>query len=161
MGSKDSVAPYAVTYQPTPTQAENDQTATTGNPPVKQYDGSPIDPHSYNPAVPSPPGAPVITTISPTTGALPAAPIALTVHGSGFTAAAKVIFNQNAVATTFASSSQLTCSITAAAPGSYPVEVHDHGGYSNAVNFSFTASTQMSNEASAPRSSRHQRSETK
>jgi hypothetical protein len=160
---KDGVAPHAVIYQPTPTQAENDQTATTGLPPVKQYDGSPIDPSSHNPAVPQPPGSPVITTISPTTGALPAAPIALTVHGSGFTAAAKVVFNQNAVATTFVSSSQLTCSVTAAAAGSYPVEVHDAGGYSNTVPFTFTATAELTSSESPapPRASRHHRSETK
>jgi hypothetical protein len=33
---KDSAAPHEVTYRPTPTQAENDQTATTGLPPVKE-----------------------------------------------------------------------------------------------------------------------------
>jgi hypothetical protein len=147
--AKDSVDPHAVIYQPTPTQLENDKTATTGMPFVKQYDGSPIDPASHNPAVPQPPGAPVIASISPTTGALPSAPIALTVNGSAFTAAAKVIFNQNAVATTFVSASQLTCSVTAGGPGTYPVEVHDAGGYSNAVQFTFTATAQL--ETRSPR----------
>jgi hypothetical protein len=137
--ANESVEPFAVAYQPTPTQHENDLAAVGSLPSVKQYDGSPIDPSSHNPAVPTPPGAPAISSITPTTGALPAAPIALTVHGSGFTAAAKVIFNQKTVATTFVSSSQLTCPVTAAAPGSYPVEVHDTGGYSNTVQFTFTA----------------------
>jgi hypothetical protein len=157
--SKDSVAPHAVVYQPTPTQHENDLTATTGLPSVKQYDGSPIDPSSPNPAVPQPPGSPVIASIAPTTGAIPAAPIALTVHGSAFTAAAKVLVNQNAVATTFVSSSQLTCSVTAAAAGSYPVEVHDTGGYSNTVQFTFTATAELSEDSPVTRPSRqHQRS---
>ena len=162
MADDNSVAPHAVIYQPTPTQHENDQTATTGLPFVKQYDGSPIDPHSPNPAVPQPPGSPNISSITPTTGALPAAPIALTVHGSGFTAAAKVLFNQNAIATTFVSSSQLTCSVTAAAAGSYPVEVHDSGGYSNTVQFTFTATAELSADSPSPAtrvSRQHQRSE--
>ncbi|SIO49795.1 IPT/TIG domain-containing protein [Bradyrhizobium erythrophlei] len=146
--ARDSASPQAVVYQPTPTQHENDLTATTGLPPVKQYDGSPIDPQSPNPAVPHPPGSPIITSLVPTTGALPSAPIALTVDGSGFTAAAKVIFNQNAVATTFVSSSQLTCSVTAAAAGSYPVEVHDSGGYSNVLQFTFTATAEDQPQAS-------------
>lgn len=160
--TKDNVAPQAVVYQPTPTQAENDAAATTGLLPVKQYDGSPIDPSSHNPAIPTPPGSPVITSIAPTTGALPAAPIALTVHGSGFTAAAKIIFNQNAVPTTFVSSSQLTCSVTAAAPGSYPVEVHDSGGYSNTTPFTFTATATLSSDAPAAAHDRRKgRSETR
>jgi hypothetical protein len=140
-----TVSPHAVIYQPTPTQAENDHQATTGLVPVKQYDGSPIDPHSPNPAVPTPPGAPVVSSLTPTTGAIPSAPIALTVHGSAFTSAAKVIFNQNPVATTFVSATQLTCSVTAAAAGSYPVEVHDTGGYSNVANFTFTATARDQN----------------
>jgi hypothetical protein len=151
--NKDSVAPHAVIYQPTPTQHENDLAATTGVPPVKQYDGSPIDPNSHNPAVPQPPGAPVISSLAPTTGAVPAAPIALTVDGSGFTAAAKVLFNQNAVATTFVSASQLTCSVTAAAAGSYPVEVHDTGGYSNTVQFTFTATAREESPVTVRRGS--------
>ena len=144
--NKDSVSPQAVTYQPTPTQAENDQAALTGATPVKQYDGSPIDPSSNNPGIPAPPGSPVISTIAPTTGAIPAAPITLTVNGSGFTSAAKVIFNQNAVATTFVTAVKLTCPVTAAAAGSYPVEVHDAGGYSNTVQFTFTATAALAKE---------------
>jgi IPT/TIG domain len=153
---KDSVAPHAVIYQPTPTQHENDLAATTGLPPVKQYDGSPIDPNSFNPAVPQPPGSPVITSITPTTGALPSAPIAVTVHGSGFTAAAKVIFNQNALATTFVSSSQLTCSVPAASVGAHPLEVHDAGGYSNTVQFTFTAVVREASPEPRPASARQQ-----
>jgi hypothetical protein len=156
--SKDGVAPHAVTYQPTPTQAENDHQATIGLVPVKQYDGSPIDPSSTNPAVPQPPGAPHVASIAPTTGAIPAAPIALTVTGSGFTAAAKVIFNQNAVATTFVSATQLTCPVTAAAAGSYPLEVHDTGGYSNTVQFTFTATVELEASSVTRPSRQHQRS---
>ena len=37
------------TYMPTPTQAENDQTATGNLPIKKDYDGSPIDPSSNDP----------------------------------------------------------------------------------------------------------------
>jgi hypothetical protein len=140
MAKKDSVSPQAVTYQPTPTQHENDLAAAGSLPPIKAYDGSPIDPHSANPALPTPPGAPVIASLAPATGAIPAVPIAVVVHGSGFTAAAKVLFNQNPVATTFVSATQLDCSLTAAAAGSYPVEVHDNG-YSNTVQFVFTATS--------------------
>jgi IPT/TIG domain len=147
--TKDSVTPHAVNYLPTPTQHENDLAAAGAVPPIKEYDGSPIDPSSNNPAVPQPPGAPVISSIAPTTGAIPSAPIALTVHGSGFTSAGKVIFNQAAVATTFVSATQLTCSVTAAAAGTYPVEVEDALGFSNTVQFVFTASTQLSESPAA------------
>lgn len=148
--TKDSVAPHAVVYQPTPTQLENDQAALGSLPPLKDYDGSPIDPSSNNPVLPAPPGAPVISTIAPTTGALPSAPFAITVHGSGFTAAAKVIFNQTAAATTFTSSSQIACSGITAPVGSYPLEVHDAGGYSNTVQFTITATTELLSENHAP-----------
>jgi IPT/TIG domain len=154
--TKDSVDPHAVTYQPTPTQHENDLAAVGTLPPVKEYDGSPIDPSSNNPAVPQPPGSPDITSISPTTGALPSAPIALTVNGTGFTAAAKVIFNQNAVATVFVSATHLTCSVTAADAGTYPVEVEDAGGFSNTVQFTFTATAELSQSSARPARRNHQ-----
>jgi hypothetical protein len=70
-----------------------------------------------------------------------------------------VIFNQDEVATTFVSSTELSCSVTAAAAGSYPVEVQDAGGFSNSVQFTFTASTELSADSPATRPSRHQRSE--
>jgi IPT/TIG domain len=131
------------TFLPTPSQAENDLAATGQLPAVKDYDGSPIDPSSHNPAVPGAPGAPHITSLTPNTGALPSAPIAVVVNGTNFTTAAKIHFNANAIATTYTSATALGCSITAAeagnAPGSFPLRVEDKGGYSNTVQFTFTA----------------------
>ena len=50
---KDSATPLATpTYMPTPTQAENDLAAIGQVPPIKDYDGSPIDPSSNNPVDP-------------------------------------------------------------------------------------------------------------
>ena len=157
--TKDSVTPYAVTFKPTPTQAENDAAVTTGLPAVKAYDGSPIDQSSKNPAVPAPPGSPSISSLTPITGALPSAPFAVGVHGAGFTAAAKVFCNQNQIAAVFSSATLVNCTITAAAvgsaPGTYPVLVEDVGGFSNTVTFAVTATMVLAaEEESKPHRSR-------
>ena len=109
----------------------------------------------------APPWDEAVVASLPTTGALPSAPITLTVDGSGFTAAAKVIFNQNAVATTFVSASQLTCEVTATAAGTYPVDVQDVGGFSNTAQFTFTAAAETSESLMTRPSRQHQRSETR
>lgn len=70
-------------------------------------------------------GAGNLTSLSPSTVQAGVA-FTLTVHGSGFDAGSVVIFNGNAVPTTFVSTTQLTASISASAiaqPDPYPVVV--------------------------------------
>jgi hypothetical protein len=149
------------TFMPTPTQAENDLTATGHLPAVKDYDGSPIDPSSPNPAVPGAPGAPTLASLTPNTGALPDAPFAVVAHGTNFTNAARISVEGNDIPTTFNSATQLSCSITeaeAGTPGILQVRVEDTGGFSNTLQFVVTASAQLT-ERSAAKPSRQQRSE--
>lgn len=70
-------------------------------------------------------GPGILTSLSPSTVQAGVA-FTLTVNGSGFDAGAVVIFNGNAVPTTFVSATQLTASISASAiaqPGPYDVVV--------------------------------------
>jgi hypothetical protein len=141
------------TFMPTPTQAENDLAATGHPPPIKDYDGSPIDPHSNNPALPAAPGAPTISSLTPNTGALPSAPFAVIVHGANFTNAAKIKVSGNFIPTTYTSATQLSCSITAAQAGNSPgilqVRVEDTGGFSNTLQFTVTATAALEADTAA------------
>ena len=152
------------TFMPTPTQAENDQTATGTPVPKKDYDGSPIDPSSHDPTVPAAPGAPTLSSLTPNTGALPSAPIAVVVHGTNFTATSRIKVAGSFVPTTFTSATQLSCSITAAEAGNQAgilqVRVEDYHGFSNTLNFTMTATATFEADEDNPQArppSRQQR----
>jgi hypothetical protein len=80
--------------------------------------------------------APVLTSLTPATAVMGAAPFTVQVAGTGFVAADVVTWNGAAVATTFVSATELTAAIdTVAAAGDIAVTV----GASNALTFTVTA----------------------
>jgi hypothetical protein len=80
--------------------------------------------------------APVLTTLTPATAVVGAAPFTVQVAGTGFVAADVVTWNGAAVPTTFVSATALTAAIDAvAAAGDIAVTV----GASNALTFTVTA----------------------
>jgi hypothetical protein len=80
--------------------------------------------------------APVLTTLTPATAIVGAAPFTVQVAGTGFVAADVVTWNGAAVPTTFVSATELTAAIDAvAAAGDIAVTV----GASNALTFTVTA----------------------
>jgi hypothetical protein len=136
----------AVTYAPTPTQAENDQTAHGTHVSPHTYDGSPIDENAHDPTPPpgggpKPPGTMTVTSIAPTTAQLPNIP-SLQVNGAGFTATCKIMFGGVQQTTTFVSATQLTCAVSGwtGPVGLYEVFVRDPTlGDSTVKQFHFTA----------------------
>jgi subtilisin family serine protease len=98
-----------------------------------------------SPPVTVAPGAPAVASLLPTAAAAGGAAFALTVNGSGFTAAAIVRWNGADRATTFVSATQLRAAITAAdiaAIGTAQVTVFvpaPGGGTSNPTPFTITA----------------------
>lgn len=79
---------------------------------------------------------PVLTTLTPATAIVGAAPFTVQVAGTGFVAADVVTWNGAAVPTTFVSATDLTAAIDAvAAAGDIAVTV----GASNALTFTVTA----------------------
>jgi hypothetical protein len=80
--------------------------------------------------------APVLTSLTPATAVMGAAPFTVQVAGTGFVAADVVTWNGAAVPTTFVSATELTTAIDAVATaGDIAVTV----GASNALTFTVTA----------------------
>jgi IPT/TIG domain len=136
--------------KPTPTQEENDLAASGEHVIDKEEDGSPPDT-----GVDVPPDggggggngnggngggstALSITSISPTSGALPN--VNLTVNGTNFNADCKVLFDGVVLDTTMVSDTQLTATANGAAAGDFNVRVDDTNTLtsSNVVQFTFT-----------------------
>ena len=97
------------------------------------------------------PGAPAISSLSPTSTAMGGAAFTLTVNGSGFASGATVYFHGNSRTTTFVSSTQVTAAITAADiataqtipvyvknPGGTGIYMNQGGQSSASVNFTVT-----------------------
>jgi hypothetical protein len=97
--------------------------------------GAPITPPSNDNPVPS------VSSISPTSATVGSAVSVLTINGSNFMSTSTATYNGVGHTATFASSSQLTISLTAgdqATAGTYPVVVTNPtpgGGASNSVSF--------------------------
>jgi uncharacterized protein (TIGR03437 family) len=86
--------------------------------------------------------SPTVTSISPTSVPAGSAAITLTVNGSGFIPASKVVtVPDQPLTTTYVSFTQLTATVPAsvlAAPGAYDVRVTSPGGYISPLPFTFT-----------------------
>lgn len=133
--------------QATPTQEENDLAKLGIFVPVKEWDGSPVDPNSPDPTTPpqvppdpEPPDPepgvpPVVTSISPTTTNTGSQKIS--VRGTGFTPASKIVFNGAEQVTTVQTLEWLQATITKPGVGFYDVWVRDAGGDSNKMQFQF------------------------
>ena len=97
--------------------------------------GAPVSaPWAYT-VGPATPGTPVVTSLSPTTATVGAAAFPLTVNGSGFTAAAVVIWanggTSTVLSTTFVSATQLTAQVPAsliAGAGTATITVRNGAG---------------------------------
>jgi IPT/TIG domain len=91
------------------------------------------------PTQPPPIGAPgTVVACSPTSAAIGAGDLLLTVNGSGFDEDSKIVFNGGEEPTTLVSSRKLTTIVkpsTATTPGIYPVEVT---GCEGSATFEFT-----------------------
>ena len=118
------------TYQPTPTQEENDLARVGQSVVDKEPDGSPEDTNNF-----SPPTPPSIASLAPATA--PASSAIVSVNGDNFTANSVIVFNNVDRATTYISTTVVRATFSGAA-GSYPVVVRDVDGISNSVNFTFT-----------------------
>ena len=86
--------------------------------------------------------SPTVTSISPASVPAGSAPITLTVNGSGFIPASKVVtVPDQPLTTTYVSFTQLTATVPAsvlATPGAYDVRVTSPGGYISPLPFTFT-----------------------
>jgi hypothetical protein len=129
--------------KPTPTQEENDRTASGEHVIDHEHDGS--APESGGPP-PAEGAVPVIDSMSPTTGPLPA--VSLRIAGQNFTAASVVVFDGEPQATSFNAPAEVVAVFTYdGVPGTYPVLVRDVAGDSNAVSFTFTEGEQTPSAA--------------
>jgi hypothetical protein len=88
----------------------------------------------------SAPAAPVVTSISPTTGTQASLPLLVTITGTGFTPYSKVFTGGTSVpdgSAKYVDATHMTVPIWAAAPGTVSVAVEDHSLLSN-TNVVFT-----------------------
>jgi hypothetical protein len=96
---------------------------------------------SNNTTTPASNPVPTVTSLSPSTALIGAAPQTVTITGTNFIASSTVTYNGSAATATYVSATQLTIPLTAAnqaAAGTFPVVVTNPtpgGGSSTAVNF--------------------------
>jgi hypothetical protein len=92
------------------------------------------------PEPPPPPPPSELDSIDPATAEIGGASFTLNCHGSNYTESSVILFDGNALATTFVSAEHLTASVdpAAAAAGAVPVTVKTGALESNAQDFTFT-----------------------